>query len=64
MIPPAKEEILARYEDEVAKVEREHERGLMTEEERKERVVADLDEATDEVADAMKDNLHQTNPSS
>jgi DNA-directed RNA polymerase subunit beta' len=61
VIPPAKEEILARYEEEVAKVEREYERGLMTEEERKERVVAVWTEATDEVADAMKDNLRQTN---
>src|SRR5687767_7797789 len=41
VIPPAKEEILARYEEDVAKVEREYERGLMTEEERKERVVAE-----------------------
>jgi DNA-directed RNA polymerase subunit beta' len=61
VIPPTKEEILARYEDEVAKVEREYERGLMTEEERKERVVAVWTEATDEVADAMKHNLRQTN---
>ena len=61
VIPPSKEEILARYEEEVAKVEREYERGLMTEEERKERVVAVWTEATDEVADAMKDNLRQTN---
>jgi DNA-directed RNA polymerase subunit beta' len=61
VIPPTKEDILARYEEEVAKVEREYERGLMTEEERKERVVAVWTEATDEVADAMKDNLHQTN---
>ena len=34
--PAREEEILARYEDDVAKVEREYERGLMTEEERKE----------------------------
>jgi DNA-directed RNA polymerase subunit beta' len=61
VIPPTKEDILARYEEEVSKVEREYERGLMTEEERKERVVAVWTEATDEVADAMKDNLHQTN---
>jgi DNA-directed RNA polymerase subunit beta' len=33
----------------------------MTEEERKERVVAEWTKATDEVADAMKENLHQTN---
>ncbi len=61
VIPPEKEEILAQYEDQVGKVEREYERGLMTEEERKERVVAVWTEATDEVAEAMKRNLHQTN---
>ena len=33
----------------------------MTEEERKERIVAIWTEATDEVAEAMKDNLHETN---
>jgi DNA-directed RNA polymerase subunit beta' len=61
VIPPTKDEILVRYEDEVAKVEREYERGLMTEEERHERITAIWTEATDEVADAMKDNLHRTN---
>jgi DNA-directed RNA polymerase subunit beta' len=62
VIPPTKEEILARYEDEVGKVEREYERGLMTEEERKERVTAIWTEATDVVADAMKETLYETNP--
>ena len=61
VVPPAKEEILARYEDEVAKVEREYERGLMTEDERKERVTAIWTEATDVVAEAMKNTLHETN---
>ncbi len=62
VIPVSKEEILAGYEEEVGKVEREYERGLMTEEERKERIVAIWTEATDEVAEAMKDTLHETNP--
>src|SRR5207244_1264801 len=61
VVPADKEEILARYEDEVAKVEREYERGLMTEEERKERVTAIWTEATDVVAEAMKNTLHETN---
>ena len=61
VIPPTKDAILSRYEEEVANVEREYERGLMTEEERKERVTAIWTEATEEVAEAMKDNLHQTN---
>ena len=61
VIPPSKEEILSGYEEQVAKVEREYERGLMTEEERKERVVAVWTEATDKVAEAMKANLLPTN---
>jgi DNA-directed RNA polymerase subunit beta' len=62
VIPPSKEEILAGYEAEVAKVEREYERGLMTEDERHERIVAIWTEATDTVADAMKRTLFETNP--
>ncbi|MBM3676391.1 MAG: DNA-directed RNA polymerase subunit beta' [Actinobacteria bacterium] len=61
VVPPSKEEILARYEGDVAKVEREYERGLMTEEERKERIVAIWTDATDAVAEAMRANLHQMN---
>ncbi|HXG76964.1 MAG TPA: DNA-directed RNA polymerase subunit beta' [Gaiellaceae bacterium] len=62
VIPEEKEDILARYEEEVAKVGREYDRGLMTEEERHERVVAIWTEATDEVADKMMENLEETNP--
>ncbi len=41
IVPPAdKEEILIGFEDEVTKVGREYDRGLMTEEERDERIVA------------------------
>ena len=43
------------------KLELEYQRGLMTEEERHERIVAVWTEATEEVAQAMKDNLHKTN---
>ena len=62
VIPPDKEEILVGYEAEVAKLEGEYQRGLMTEEERHERIVAVWTEATEEVAEAMKANLHKTNP--
>ena len=61
VIPPSKEEILVGYEAQVRKLEVEYQRGLMTEEERHERIVAVWTEATEEVAQAMKDNLHQTN---
>jgi DNA-directed RNA polymerase subunit beta' len=62
VVPPTKEEILASYEENVAKVEREYERGLMTEEERRERIVAIWTEATDAVAEAMRETLFETNP--
>jgi DNA-directed RNA polymerase subunit beta' len=62
VIPGDKEEILARYEGEVAKVGREYDRGLMTEDERDERIVAIWTQATDEVADSMMANLSETNP--
>jgi DNA-directed RNA polymerase subunit beta' len=62
VIPEDKDEILARYEEEVAKVGREYDRGLMTEEERDERIIAIWTEATNEVADRMLENLSATNP--
>jgi DNA-directed RNA polymerase subunit beta' len=62
VVPPTKEEILARYEENVGKVEGEYERGLMTEDERRERIVAIWTEATDEVAEAMRSTLFETNP--
>ncbi|HLG09769.1 MAG TPA: DNA-directed RNA polymerase subunit beta' [Gaiellaceae bacterium] len=62
VIPGDKEEILARFEEEVTKVGREYDRGLMTEEERDERIVAIWTQATDEVADRMMENLEETNP--
>ncbi len=61
VIPPRKEEILVDYEEQVRKLELEYQRGLMTEEERHERIVAVWTEATEHVAQEMKDNLHQTN---
>ncbi len=62
VIPGDKEEILAGYEDQVAKVGQEYDRGLMTEEERDERIVAIWTEATDRVAERMMENLEETNP--
>ena len=62
VIPDDKEEVLAGYEDEVAKVGKEYDRGLMTEDERDERIVAIWTKATDDVADRMMANLEGTNP--
>jgi len=62
VIPDDKEEVLAGYEEEVAKVGKEYDRGLMTEDERDERIVAIWTKATDDVADRMMANLEGTNP--
>jgi DNA-directed RNA polymerase subunit beta' len=62
VIPDNKEEILDEYEQRVQRVERDYERGLITEEERHEAIVEVWTEATDRVADAMEDTLFETNP--
>jgi DNA-directed RNA polymerase subunit beta' len=62
VIPPNKEEILQGYEERVSKIEAQYERGLITEEERKDSIVNVWTEATDAVADAMEETLFKTNP--
>jgi DNA-directed RNA polymerase subunit beta' len=62
VIPPEKEEILAEYEERVAQVEAQYERGLITEEERHESIVNIWTEATDTVADAMERTFYKLNP--
>jgi DNA-directed RNA polymerase subunit beta' len=62
VIPEQKAEILARYEEQVAKIEQQYERGLITEDERHESIVNVWTEATDAVAEAMRQNFDETNP--
>ncbi len=62
VIPPEKQEILAKYDAEVQRFEDFFAEGLMTAEERHERVVALWDDATDEVGIAMQDHLYRLNP--
>jgi DNA-directed RNA polymerase subunit beta' len=62
VIPPEKQQILAEYEERVTNVEQQYERGLITEEERRESIVHIWTEATDAVADAMEANLRKLNP--
>ena len=62
VVPPNKEEVLAGYEERVAKIEQQYERGLITEGERHESIVNIWTEATDAVAEAMQDNLRELNP--
>ena len=50
------------YEGEVAEIEDQYDMGLITQEERHEMVTDQWNEATDEVAEAMEDNLDTLNP--
>jgi DNA-directed RNA polymerase subunit beta' len=62
VIPPRKGEILKKYEDMVAEISDQYDMGLITQEERHEAVVEKWNAATDEVAEAMVDNLETLNP--
>ncbi|CAA9305145.1 MAG: DNA-directed RNA polymerase beta' subunit, partial [uncultured Frankineae bacterium] len=62
VVPPRKGEILGKYEDIVAGIQEQYDDGLITREERHEAVVGQWNSATDEVADAMVDNLDELNP--
>jgi DNA-directed RNA polymerase subunit beta' len=62
VIPPRKGEIIKKYEDIVAEISDQYDMGLITQEERHEAVVEKWNAATDEVADAMVENLETLNP--
>ena len=60
--PPDKEEILDRYEKQSEEVMSQYDEGYITAEERKEAVTGQWDRATEEVGQAMEDNLDELNP--
>ncbi|MFT3866141.1 MAG: DNA-directed RNA polymerase subunit beta' [Solirubrobacterales bacterium] len=60
--PPEKQEILDRYEKETEAIQAQYDDGYITAEERHEAVTAHWNRATDEVAQAMEDNLDELNP--
>ncbi len=60
--PPNKEEILDRYELQTQEIQGQYDEGYITAEERHEAVTERWDKATEEVAKAMEDNLHELNP--
>ena len=62
VVPPTKEKILDGYEKQVAEIQDQYNTGLISEEERKEAVVERWTAATEEVGQAMQDNLHHLNP--
>ena len=62
VVPPKKKDIIAETKTKVAKVERQFSRGLITEDERYKKVVDLWNKATEDVADAMMDNMAKDNP--
>jgi DNA-directed RNA polymerase subunit beta' len=62
VIPENKEQILFDYEERVRRIERDYQRGLITEDERHEAIVNVWTEATDTVAEAMEETMWELNP--
>jgi DNA-directed RNA polymerase subunit beta' len=60
--PPEKQEILARYEEMAEKVQKQYERGLITDDERRQELIEIWTRATTEVANKMRDNFPKYNP--
>ena len=55
--PPEKVAILARFESDANKVEKQHQKGIITDDERRQELIEIWTEATDEVKDAMQVTL-------
>ncbi|HVF76672.1 MAG TPA: DNA-directed RNA polymerase subunit beta' [Solirubrobacteraceae bacterium] len=62
VIPPSKGAIVKSYEEKVAELQSQYDMGLITQEERHEAVVAQWNECTEVVAEAMVANLDVLNP--
>ncbi|MGP8241727.1 MAG: DNA-directed RNA polymerase subunit beta' [Solirubrobacteraceae bacterium] len=62
VVPPSKQSILDKYDALVGEISDQYDMGLITQEERHEAVVEKWNAATDEVADAMIENLDTLNP--
>lgn len=62
VVPDAKPEIIAGYEAQDEKVQKQYERGLITKDERTQELIAIWTKATNEVSEAMSENFSKTNP--
>ena len=61
-VPKAKKEILEKAEKQVEEVAKQYKRGLITNDERYDSVIKIWEKATDDVAEAMKNNFEDLNP--
>ena len=62
VVPDEKKEILEQADEEVSGIERQYRRGLISDDERYERSIDVWNEATDEVTNALLDELDTFNP--
>jgi DNA-directed RNA polymerase subunit beta' len=62
IVPEEKQELLAKAEEEVQKIDRQYRRGLISDEERYERVIDTWNDTTDEVTKALKKAWDAFNP--
>ncbi|MFC4563492.1 DNA-directed RNA polymerase subunit beta' [Nocardiopsis mangrovi] len=62
LAPPRKQEILEGYERQADKIQREYDRGLITDDERRQELTEIWTKATNEVAKEMEDNFPAENP--
>ncbi|WP_323793620.1 DNA-directed RNA polymerase subunit beta' [Nocardioides sp.] len=60
--PADKIQILSSYEDKAAKIQKQFERGLVTDDERRQELIEIWTEAAAKVGDAMEANFDRTNP--
>ena len=60
--PPQKPEIIARYEGDADKIEKQYQRGMITGDERRQELIEVWTRATEEVAKATEANFEETNP--
>ena len=60
--PADKPEILAGYEDRASKIDKQYERGLITEDERRQELIEIWTDATSRLGAAMEKNFSKTNP--
>ncbi len=60
--PPDKIQILDKYEDRAEKIQRQYEKGLITDDERRQELIEIWTQATAEVSAAMEKNFPEQNP--
>ncbi|MCD8187588.1 MAG: DNA-directed RNA polymerase subunit beta' [Ruminococcus sp.] len=61
-IPPAKKDILAKADEDVAEIMNEYDFGYISEDEKSKRVIGIWNKATDDVTAALKENFDRYNP--